>query len=62
MLAMQRSYAGLKNKGSDLEYCEGNRIQDFFQQVGLQDSFEFDSKIEKFSKEEAKHESEELES
>lgn len=62
MLAMQRSYAGLRNKGSDLEYCEDDRIQDFFEQVGLHDSFEFDSKIEKFSKEEVQHQTEEAES
>ncbi|RYP06601.1 hypothetical protein DL764_003053 [Monosporascus ibericus] len=62
MLAMQRSYAGLKKKGSDLEYCEGKKIQDFFEQVGLKDSFDFDTKIEKFSQEEVKELSEEAES
>jgi 2-methylisocitrate lyase-like PEP mutase family enzyme len=62
MLAMQRSYAGLKSNGSDLEFCEGNRIQNFFEQVGLEDAFNFDTKIEKFSKEEVDHESKEGES
>jgi hypothetical protein len=64
MLAMQRAYKGLKERGSDLEYCEGNRIQDFFEQVGLKQAFDFDAQIEEYSKEEAsaQHESEEHES
>jgi hypothetical protein len=33
MLAMQRSYTGLKNEGSDLKFCEGNKIQNFFEQA-----------------------------
>lgn len=61
MLAMQRSYKGLKEKGSDLDYCEGNRIQDFFEQLGLKQAFDFDAQIEKFSTE-AEHESKEAES
>jgi len=50
MIAMQRSYAALKNDGTDLQCCEGNTIKDFFDQVGLEKSWKFDEKIEKFSK------------
>jgi len=55
MLAMQRSYGALKETGTDVDQCEGNRIQDFFKQVGLDEAWRFDEAIEKFSREEAKH-------
>lgn len=57
MLAMQRSYAGLKNEGSDLKYCEGKKIPDFFKQLGLEEDFDFDSRIEKFSKDKVEEKS-----
>ena len=62
MVAMQRSYKGLKEEGSDLKYCEGNQIKHFFEQLGLKESFDFDTHIEKFSKEEVEHESNDQES
>lgn len=62
MLAMQRSYTGLKDKGTDLEYCEGKTIKDFFEQVGLGSAWKFDERIEKYSKEEVKHTSGQAES
>jgi hypothetical protein len=61
MLAMQQSYAGLREKGSDLDYCKGMTIKDCFAQVGLASSWEFDERIEKYSKE-CEHESEQQES
>lgn len=62
MLAMQRSYTGLKENGSDLNYCKGTTIQDFFEQLGLASAWDFDDRIEKFSKEETEHSSEQQES
>lgn len=62
MLAMQRSYAGLKENGSDLNYCKGTTIQDFFEQLGLASAWDFDDRIEKYSKEETEHSSEQQES
>jgi len=62
MLAMRRSYEALKNEGTDLDKCEGHSIKDFFDQMGLPSAWEFDDKIEKFSKEQAKHESQAQES
>ncbi|KAK5209509.1 hypothetical protein LTR20_003656 [Exophiala xenobiotica] len=61
-IAMQRSYEGLKKEGSDLKYCEGNTIKDFFDQVGLADDFDFDDRIEQFSKKEVEHTSHQDES
>ncbi|KAH0183185.1 Annexin, partial [Aureobasidium melanogenum] len=55
MLAMQSSYSALKNEGTDLHHCKGKRIQDFFEQVGLKESFDFDTMIENYSKEEVEH-------
>src|SRR3954464_4746358 len=55
MLAMQRSYTALKDEGTDLHHCKGKRIQDFFEQVGLKESFDFDTMIENYSKEEVEH-------
>jgi len=57
MLALQRSYSGLKNEGSDLKYCEDKHIQDFFKQCGLDDDFEFDKRIEKYSREKVQEKS-----
>lgn len=57
MLAMQRSYAALKNSSTDLDQCEGRTIKDFFDQMGLKAAWEFDDRVEKYSREEAKHES-----
>ncbi|KAK4935181.1 hypothetical protein LTR10_023712 [Elasticomyces elasticus] len=62
MLAMQRSYEGLRKEGSDLKYCEGNTIKNFFVQVGLDEDFDFDNRIERFSKEEVQHTSKQDES
>ncbi len=62
MLAMQKSYEGLKKGGSDLKYCEGKTIKDFFDQVGLADDFDFDNRIEEFSKKEVEHTSQQDES
>jgi len=62
MLSMQDSYRGLKEGGSDLEFCKGNAIVNFFEQLGLKDSWDFDDKIEKFSREEVKHTTNEQES
>ena len=59
---MQKSYEGLKKGGSDLKYCEDNTIKDFFDQVGLADDFDFDNRIEEFSKKEVEHTSHEDES
>ncbi|KAI3570561.1 carboxyphosphonoenolpyruvate mutase [Fusarium oxysporum f. sp. albedinis] len=58
MVAMQESYQGLKNEGSDLKYCKGNTIVQFFEQLGLGDAMGFDDKVEEWSKKEVKHESE----
>jgi 2-methylisocitrate lyase-like PEP mutase family enzyme len=55
MIAMRRSYGALKNTGSDWTACEGLAIQDFFDQCGLKEAWEFDDRIEKYSREEAKH-------
>jgi hypothetical protein len=49
MLAMQRSYGALKETGTDLEACEGQQIKDFFDQVGLAEAWEFDTRISEFS-------------
>ncbi|KAF2179533.1 Phosphoenolpyruvate/pyruvate domain-containing protein [Zopfia rhizophila CBS 207.26] len=53
MIAMQKSYGALKNSGSDLMYCKGQSISDFFDQVGLREAWEFDDRVEKYSKEKA---------
>jgi hypothetical protein len=45
MPAMQRSYKMLKQEGPDLGACEGRQIKNFFKQVGLKGSFDFDSMI-----------------
>jgi len=52
MLAMEEAYKGLKEKGSDLDYCKGRRIYDFFDMMGYQLDKEFDAAIVKFAKEE----------
>lgn len=62
MLAMQDSYQGLKNEGSDLKYCKGNTIVQFFEQLGLKDAMDFDDKIEQWSKSEVEDESKQDES
>ena len=49
MLAMQDSYQGLKQEGSDLKYCKGDKIGQFFQQLGLQEAMDFDARIAQFS-------------
>ena len=46
MLAMRRSYSELKETGTDLDQCEGNTIKDFFKQLGLEESWRFDAKVE----------------
>ena len=51
MLAMQKSYSALKRDGTDLGHCEGNRIQDFFKQLGLAAEHDFSDKIEEWIKE-----------
>ncbi|KAK4121905.1 carboxyphosphonoenolpyruvate mutase [Parathielavia appendiculata] len=62
MLAMQESYRGLKDEGSDLNYCRGKTIVDFFEQLGLKEAMQFDERIENWSREEVQHTSEQLES
>ncbi|KAK4102446.1 Phosphoenolpyruvate/pyruvate domain-containing protein [Parathielavia hyrcaniae] len=62
MLAMQESYRGLKEEGSDLKYCRGKTIVDFFEQLGLKEAMKFDERIEKWSREEVQHTSEQPES
>lgn len=62
MLAMQKSYEGLKKEGSDLRFCEDNTIKEFFEQLGLAEDFDFDNRIEKFSKREVEHRSHQNES
>lgn len=32
---MQELYRGLKREGSDLKYCKGKTIVNFFEQLGL---------------------------
>jgi 2-methylisocitrate lyase-like PEP mutase family enzyme len=56
MLAMQRSYKALKEKGTDLDNCEGHKIQDFFQQMGLQKAYNFDKTVTENAEREAKEE------
>ena len=62
MLAMQESYRGLKEDGSDLKYCKGNTIVQFFEQLGLKEAMEFDDRIEKWSRTKVEHESRQAES
>lgn len=50
MLAMQRSYGALKDKGTDLHACEGQTIKDFFAQLGLEKAWEFDNAVEECSR------------
>jgi 2-methylisocitrate lyase-like PEP mutase family enzyme len=45
MLAMQESYKGLMDEGSDLKYCQGKTIVDFFEQLGLKEAMQFDERI-----------------
>ncbi|GAD98722.1 carboxyphosphonoenolpyruvate mutase [Paecilomyces variotii No. 5] len=52
MLAMQRSYSALKEKGTDIHACEGQTIKHFFDQLGLEKAWEFDNAIEDFSRRE----------
>lgn len=61
MIAMQNSYSTLKQSGSDLNVCQGQTIKDFFDQMGLQTAWEFDTQIEQFSKD-AEHKSSQQES
>ncbi|KAL2005197.1 hypothetical protein VTN00DRAFT_3047 [Thermoascus crustaceus] len=51
-LAMQRSYAALKNDGTDLHACEGHTIAQFFEQLGLENAWRFDGAVEEFAKRE----------
>ena len=46
MLAMRRSYTALRDNGTDLDHCEGNTIKDFFAQLGLEEAWKFDTKVE----------------
>ncbi|KAK4110000.1 carboxyphosphonoenolpyruvate mutase [Canariomyces notabilis] len=62
MLAMQRSYRGLKEEGSDLKYCENQTIVQFFEQLGLKEAWDFDEGIESYSKKIVEAESKQLES
>lgn len=45
MLAMQKSYAALKNDGTDLDCCGGKQIKDFFGRMGLESAFGFDKNV-----------------
>jgi hypothetical protein len=62
MLAMQESYRGLKEEGSDLKYCQGKTIVNFFEQLGLKEAMKFDEQIESWSRDEVEHNSKQLES
>jgi hypothetical protein len=62
MLAMQRSYRGLKGEGSDLKYCEDQTIVQFFEQLGLKEAWDFDEGIESYSKKIVEAEIKQLES
>jgi hypothetical protein len=62
MLAMQESYRGLKEEGSDLKYCHGKTIVNFFEQLGLKEAMEFDERIEDWSRNEVQHTSKQSES
>jgi len=53
MIAMQRSYNMLKEKGSDLQACDGLTIKNFFEQVGLKASFAYDQDVERKVKQDA---------
>jgi len=44
-IAMQKSYRALKEKGSDLDECQGWAIKNFFECVGLKNSWEFDRQV-----------------
>jgi len=50
MLAMEESFKALKETGTDLASCKGNRIYDFFDMMGLQADKEFDKQIVEFAK------------
>lgn len=51
MLAMQRSYGALRDDGTDLQHCEGKKIPDFFEQMGLKAAFDFDADVVKVAEE-----------
>ncbi|KAH9926452.1 carboxyphosphonoenolpyruvate mutase [Fomitopsis serialis] len=44
-IAMEKSYAALRDQGTDLDNCEGWQIKDFFERVGLKPSFDFDRSV-----------------
>lgn len=44
-IAMERSYAALRDTGTDLKNCEDWQIKDFFERVGLKASFNFDRAV-----------------
>lgn len=62
MLAMQRSYRGLKEEGSDLKYCEDHTTVQFFEQLGLNEAWRFDEGIENYSKKIVEEQSKQAES
>ena len=55
MLAMDKAYGELKEKGTDLGVCEEKTIEDVFHKVGLGSALEWDRKIAEFSEEEVQH-------
>ncbi|GJE89451.1 isocitrate lyase/PEP mutase family protein [Phanerochaete sordida] len=44
-IAMKKAYQNLKEKGTDLEDCQGWQIKDFFEHVGLKQSWAFDKEV-----------------
>ncbi|EMD31138.1 hypothetical protein CERSUDRAFT_109614 [Gelatoporia subvermispora B] len=44
-IAMEKSYAALRDEGTDLEHCQGWQIKDFFERVGLKASWDWDRMI-----------------
>ncbi|KAJ2990473.1 hypothetical protein NUW54_g8458 [Trametes sanguinea] len=44
-VAMEKSYAALRDKGTDLDHCNGWQIKDFFERVGLKASWDFDRAV-----------------
>ncbi|KAI0692940.1 carboxyphosphonoenolpyruvate mutase [Cytidiella melzeri] len=44
-VAMKKSYQALKEKGTDLDNCEGWQIKNFFEHVGLKQAWEFDRDV-----------------
>ncbi|OJT05619.1 Carboxyvinyl-carboxyphosphonate phosphorylmutase [Trametes pubescens] len=44
-IAMEKSYAALRDQGTDLNHCGDWQIKDFFERVGLKASWNFDHEV-----------------